>query len=226
MKPYGIELSFNNREKFFQIPINPESITISDGNKGSTYDIEALGEINVVKHRKLTEYSFESFFPAPGNHQHLLAVEEVREPNYYIELIEEWMAERRPIRFKFIGSQLEINTPVSIESFEWKEVAGSIGDIYYSLSLKKYVFYSAMRFDPFARRLIGSAYTRPNERKPPTTYTMKAGDTLWGIAKSQLGDGNKWRDIQRLNGIKDAEIRRLPVGKVLRLPDVEASVGQ
>ncbi len=66
MKPYGIELSFNNREKFFQIPINPESITISDGNKGSTYDIEALGEINVVKHRKLTEYSFESFFPHLG----------------------------------------------------------------------------------------------------------------------------------------------------------------
>ena len=33
------------------------------------------------------------------------------------------------------------------------------------------------------------------------TYTVKSGDTLFGIAQEQLGDGSRFREIMTLNGL-------------------------
>lgn len=48
-----------------------------------------------------------------------------------------------------------------------------------------------------------------------TNYTVKNGDTLWGIAKKLLGDGNRYREIQKENGLADTVIR---AGMVLKIP--------
>jgi LysM repeat protein len=48
-----------------------------------------------------------------------------------------------------------------------------------------------------------------------TKYTVKPGDTLWGIAKKYLGDGNKYKEILKANGLKDTVIRS---GMVLNIP--------
>jgi LysM repeat protein len=49
-----------------------------------------------------------------------------------------------------------------------------------------------------------------------TTYTVARGDTLWSIAASKLGDGNRWREIASLNGLKDAD--EISPGQKLKLP--------
>lgn len=48
-----------------------------------------------------------------------------------------------------------------------------------------------------------------------TKYTVKSGDTLWGIAKKMLGDGNKYPSIMKANNLKDTVIRQ---GMVLNIP--------
>lgn len=48
-----------------------------------------------------------------------------------------------------------------------------------------------------------------------TTYTVKPGDTLWKIAKNYLGDGNKYKEIQKANGLKDTIIKS---GMILKIP--------
>lgn len=50
---------------------------------------------------------------------------------------------------------------------------------------------------------------------PLTTYTVKKGDSLWGIAKKFLGDGNRYKEIQTANSLKDTDI--FP-GEVLKIP--------
>ena len=45
---------------------------------------------------------------------------------------------------------------------------------------------------------------------------MKSGDTLWTIAKRQLGDARRVNEIAALNGLK--EPYRLRVGEKLKLP--------
>ncbi len=32
-------------------------------------------------------------------------------------------------------------------------------------------------------------------------YTVRGADTLWGIARDQLGDPNKYKDIRQWNGL-------------------------
>jgi LysM repeat protein len=49
-----------------------------------------------------------------------------------------------------------------------------------------------------------------------STYTVAKGDTLWSIAASKLGDGNRWKDIASVNGLKDAD--EIAPGQKLKLP--------
>ncbi len=48
-----------------------------------------------------------------------------------------------------------------------------------------------------------------------TTYTVKKGDSLWGIAKKLLGSGNKYTQIQKANGLSGSLIK---VGQKLKIP--------
>ena len=43
---------------------------------------------------------------------------------------------------------------------------------------------------------------RASNRTVPSSYTVKRGDSLWAIAKMQLGDETKWKSIAEKNGIK------------------------
>ncbi len=52
--------------------------------------------------------------------------------------------------------------------------------------------------------------------KPQRTYTVKSGDTLWGIAKKELGSGARYTEIVQLNGLKTTTIYS---GQVLKLPE-------
>ncbi|EHQ92091.1 LysM peptidoglycan-binding domain-containing protein [Desulfosporosinus youngiae] len=219
---YGINLSFNNTESI-QLPVMPGSFEIGEGGKNKTYDVLELGEINVIKNLKLSEYAFSSFFPAQP--YPFVTVQPLLKPYEYVKLILKWMEAKQPIRFIVISDAFDIDTLASIEGFDWKEEAGRSGDIDYSLKLKKYVPYSARRAVSISTLETATASTqtiqapeRPNEQQTPKTYTLAAGDTLWSVAQKLLGGGARWPELQSLNGISDAEIKRLQIGRVLKLP--------
>ncbi len=67
---------------------------------------------------------------------------------------------------------------------------------------------------------INYVVEEPKKEEPkvePTykTYTVKKGDSLWKIAKTQLGSGLKYTQIKKLNGLKSNTIY---TGQVLLLP--------
>lgn len=227
MNNYGIWLSFNNQEEGFQIPVNPPEVEISEEGNGNTYDITGLGQINVIKSPNLTEVSFESFFPAMP--YHFVVAPTLLEPMRYVSLINKWRATKRPIRFVYTGSTFDINIAASIENFTWREVAGTTGDIEYSLSLKKYIFYSAKKVkveeneDGTAKTMKVQDKTRPNDKQQPKTYTLAAGDNLWKVAQKHLGDSSRAKEIQELNNLKDSDLKKLPIGLELKLPQGAAS---
>jgi LysM repeat protein len=232
LRVYGVKMSYNNGAEEFIFPLNPSEIAVSESSQNATYDVVGLGEVNVIKDRKLPEYSFSGLFPAQrypflsifdGIDEVKKADIVVKQPAEYIELIGKWMSAKKPIRFVFESDTYDINTAASIESFEWREVAGSSGDIEYSITLKKYVFYAARKIEQTitSKGTVAtkdSTPARPNEKQQAKTYKLAAGDSLWKVAQKQLGNSARWKEIQKLNNISDAELTRLQVGKVLKLP--------
>ncbi len=61
---------------------------------------------------------------------------------------------------------------------------------------------------------------KPTEPTTPTagTYTVKAGDSLWKIAKNTLGDGTQWTVIYNLNKTTIKNPNNIYIGQVLQLP--------
>lgn len=63
-------------------------------------------------------------------------------------------------------------------------------------------------------------YPGSTAAKPSTEsyriYTVKAGDSLWNIAKAELGSGPRWTEIKQLNGLTSNTIY---VGWKLKLPN-------
>lgn len=47
------------------------------------------------------------------------------------------------------------------------------------------------------------------------TYKVKKNDSLWLIASKELGDGNRYPEIMRLNNLKSSTIEP---GQILKLP--------
>ena len=61
--------------------------------------------------------------------------------------------------------------------------------------------------------------TEPDTTKPAAgTYTVKTGDCLWNIARSELGSGSRWEEIYQLNRDSIRNPNQIQVGQVLVLP--------
>ncbi|WP_343206944.1 LysM peptidoglycan-binding domain-containing protein [Brevibacillus brevis] len=222
MADVHMSLSFNNQQEIFIFPVLPEQIDIGDGQNSKTYTTEGLGEINVIKSPKLTTFKFESEFPSQA-YPYVNQPQFLMRPIEYLTYIKKWMATKRPVRFIYAGTTFKINEAVSIEAFDWKEVAGTGGDIEFSIILKKYEFYAAQRVTVTTDKngqtvLRKEPPKRPNERQVPATYKLGPGENLWIVAKKWLDDGSRYKEIQKLNGLTDADLKKLPVGLVLKLP--------
>lgn len=239
---YDIWLSTNNHKVGFHLPVLPEKITIKRKSTGKTYDMIGTGQINQIGAPDLVEVSFDSYFPcdfAVANYavsnenetddstnksSQAVAKKVTPPPNpqLYVNLLSAWMASKRPIRFIYQGGNKSFTLPMSIDSFDYWEQGGDVGDIFYSISFKQYVFYSAKRVTVVTKQgktvVQKQEPSRLNEQVQPETYTLKPGDSLFKVAKKILGNSSRWGEIQKLNRITDAQIKKLPVGKVLKLP--------
>lgn len=91
-----------------------------------------------------------------------------------------------------------------------------------AVARKKYKL-TYKRIAGYGRPKYGTQAPAETEKEPEKaaastetrTYTVKKGDSLWKIARKQLGNPNRYREIQTLNGMKGDLIR---VGQVIKLP--------
>ncbi|MBU3193461.1 LysM peptidoglycan-binding domain-containing protein [Clostridium algidicarnis] len=218
---YKMYLGINNGEEGFTLPVLPEKIEINENGDNKTFDVINLGEINTINLPKLTEISFESFLPR--HRGPYVSSEQLFSPDFYISKIREWREKKQKIRFIFVGSPLEINDLFTVENLKLVENGGEVGDIYYSIELKRYKPYAAKKVvivNNSSKAIIQSSPPpRPTEdTTAENTYTVVSGDTLWYIAKKCLGDGSRWREIYNLNSDVIESSDMIYPGQVFRLP--------
>lgn len=225
---HGIYMSVRNDSDGFQLPVNPEIVGVVTAGDGERFKIAKTGAVNVPKSIELSEFGLESFFP--GQDYHFLETR-FRQPSYYINKLNQWHKERLPVRYIYVNGSFTINTLVTIENFEIGETFGS-SDVNFNLSLLKYVSFEPKKMKvavpkrpptpknpkPKPKVVKKKAPARQNKKPKQKTYTLVAGDSLWKVAQKSVKNGARYPEVQKLNNIKNSELRRLPIGLKLKLP--------
>lgn len=214
MSMQQLVLSFENRSEVLELPWPLQDHNISSPHNTYSFDTINTGEVLAIGKKKLRTMTISSFFPSKP--YPFLFSQTFPEPNVCIEMINKWRLSGKPIRVAIMDT--DINLAMAIESFDYgKEDGDGSGDVAFSLSLKEYSYLNVERSKKPSKK--GVLKDRPREKpsKQVTSYLVKKGDTLWDLADKKLGDGSRWREIAKLNGVKDP--RKLQIGTKLKLPE-------
>lgn len=175
-----------NRE--IRVPWLPEEINFeSGGTVRASYDIMNHGPVEVPMGSGLCAYSWKSQFPGKNRTDDSLLRGTWQDPSVYHNILEDWKA--KGTRLCLLVTGYPINKDVVLDNYK-ATANGGFGDIEYELSFVEY------------RDITISATKTTTTSRPATqstTYTIKAGDTLWGIAQRFLGSGLKWTAIYEAN---------------------------
>ena len=160
----GFFIKFDN--VVVQLPVNPEKVSVTFKGNNSTTEIIKLGEVNILKDRKLAEISFESFFPEEDWFPAVRTRGKFRKPSFYKSFITEIQAYKKPCRLIITG--IGISMKCSIEQFDFYHKSGDHEDAYYSLSFKEYRDYH------IAQISITTSSTTATGATPSATGTSSA----------------------------------------------------
>ena len=195
----------NNGEERIYFTVNPAQIAVSRPNRNRVLPLAMGGTVNAWGGRGLREVRLETFLPDVGSPFY-----DGTDAQTVLSMLRAWQDSGDPVRLILSGS--DINDAFLIEDVTETLREGD-RDVGLTLTLREYKFKSALAV------LAGEGGTgtvsRQDERVLPKTYTVKKGDTLWGIACRFYGDGTKWGTLAAKNGVSDP--RKLQIGKVLTL---------
>lgn len=179
----AIRFFFEYNNQVVQLPVNPEEIMINSSGNNKTEEIIKLGEINLLRQKKLEALVIESFLPNDADAPYVLTKGKFEKPQYYIDFFENIRKEKKP--FRFIISDTKINMLAAIEDLEYGLKAGD-DDIHYSLNIKEY--------QPFSSKVVKITLpaTKAEPAKvtpPPATERPKTG---FAIGDTVIVDGKYW----------------------------------
>ena len=74
------------------------------------------------------------------------------------------------------------------------------------------------KVESIGRRLLSADRPKAGRARQSRQYVVREGDSLWQIAAEQLGDGSRYKEINKLNGDILENEDTLAVGMRLRMP--------
>lgn len=205
-----IKLQSESGMKFY-FSVMPEEIHMKSAAKYQTFDVIKDGTIKVPNGMEVDEISWDGeFFGKPKRKESIVNTDYWKKPADCIDILQEWMEKGKVLTL--IVSKTWINIDVTIAFFK-TTAYGAFGNVKYSISFA--------RDRPLEVRTTKEAKTGRKKKTKKTakskgsgntssaSYTVKSGDTLWGIAASKLGSGAGWKKIYDKNkAVIEAEAKR------------------
>ena len=217
MRNYGMTLIAGGRE--IDIPVLPEKLKVTSPGNNATAPVLVLGDVLILRKKGLRTVAWDSFFPvndAP------FVTGRITDPVEIVKAIQKARDSLDPVRFLITGTDLDINVRMGVETFDYEERAGELGDFYYSIKLSEWKDYSPRRIvlppEP-AKPAQAKEPERTGEPPKQKTYTVKAGDCLWNIAKKFYGKGSDYTKIYNANkGTIGSNPNLIYPGQVFTIP--------
>lgn len=217
MRNYGMTLIAGGRE--IDIPVLPEKLKVTSPGNNGTATVLVLGDVLILRKKGLRTVAWDSFFPvndAP------FVTGRITDPVEIVKAIQKARDSLDPVRFLITGTDLDINVRMGVETFDYEERAGELGDFYYSIKLSEWKDYSPRRIvlppEP-AKPAQAKEPERTGEPPKQKTYTVKAGDCLWNIAKKFYGKGSDYTKIYNANkGTIGSNPNLIYPGQVFTIP--------
>lgn len=189
-----------------QLPVPPSEIITKVNNKNETVTLIGQGEINFPRTPGLADFRFRFRIPL---HKYPWVQGPLLDPDTYLGMLEDYKAQTTPVNFIVIRTgpdgkviNFQTSTEVTVEDYEISESADEGGEPIIDINLKQWRPYStkvATITTDGTKTTLSVSQNRSTPSAPEMQYTVKSGDTLWLIAKSQYGDGEKWKEIYQKN---------------------------
>ena len=213
------------------LPVAPSKLNINIDNKNKTLVLINDGEVNILKKPGLTDISFTALLPQV-KYPFAVYKGKFEKADAFLDKLEQLKVSQKP--FQFIVSRtfpsgkllFDTNIKVSLESYKILEDVKNGFDVNVEVKLKQYRDYGTKTVNVTIKQdkpVATVQNTRPADTSPapktqPKTYTVKKGDTLWGIAKKYYGNGSLYTKIFNANKgvIKNPNL--IYVGQVFTIP--------
>lgn len=208
------DFSFNNREEYFVLPINPLTFELSEANSNTKINLGNIGEIILIGKRGLVTGSISFLLPSPKSPHYARAD---RLPMEYINTLKKWKNSSRP--FRLIITESEFNLAMVMDSIKYILQEGS-EDIVCTLELSEYRFLNVPTVKPETGEAVkdNGLQSRPDSKPKVAKYVTKYGDTLWILGARFYNDGSKGDKIYQANKSKIKNPNFLSLGLELVIP--------
>lgn len=205
------------------LPIPPQKIPIKYPGQNETATLINGEEINITRPPGLAEISIDVVLPQM-DYPCAMWDGSVEDAEEFISRLQDLKESGDTFEFIVIRDSFDTNMDVTLEDYKVSDDVKEGLDLVVSITMKEARHYGTkiMNFAIVPEQPIPEAASpepeRPAARPQVKTYTVKSGDCLWNIAKKQLGDGNRWKEIHNLNLDKISNPNLIHAGLVLVMP--------
>ncbi len=196
-------------------PVTPGKLQVNINGANKTITLINEGEVNLIKTPGLTDISTEVLLPTLTRYPFAVYLDEFHTPDWYLDHLEKWKQSREPVAFKMLRESPEAEWKsrstlwstdflVTIEDYKIEEDAAEQGfDVVVSITMKQYRDWGAKKLlrRPKGKTKYQKLSVKKSRRSKSSakSYIVKKGDSLMTIAKKQLGNGSRWKEIYKLN---------------------------
>ncbi len=192
------------------MPVTPSKVKVKINNQNRTLTLINGEEINILKEAALTDVSFDLVLPQS---RYPFTNGGAQNAQTYLNLFERLKKSKEPFQWILNRSRpngvalFYSNLTVGMEDYQVTDDVKEGMDIGVSIKLRQYRAFGTKTVT-LAPSTAPSGPAAATVQNPPretsqapkqAAYTVKSGDCLWNIARQQLGDGSRWKEIYDLN---------------------------
>lgn len=205
------------------LPIPPDKIPIKYPGHNQSVTLINGDEVNLTRPPGLAEISINVVIPQMD---YPCAVWDgsVEDGEDFINRLRNLKESGLPFEFIVIRNSFDTNMDVTLEDYQVSDDVKEGLDLAVSISMKEARHYGTRIVDYEIKdngdSLISHSIENGRTEQQPQsgTYTVVKGDCLIRIAKKQLGDAGRWREIYDLNRDQISNPNLIYPGQVLTLP--------